>query len=626
VILRLKRGTAVLDLSAEPYHYGPDFAPPPASYQNSFSSGTAVNTGGDVLVARRATSREWSFQLLVTGATLAGIEVSIQRLEQFLSLVSLTGEDTYLEYSSLDIPEPCTGWFGAVKRYKVLAANSPQIGDIYGNAIAREEGVYITLTLTIAAHALGPARPVAFATGTVTEDITGQASGQPAGLKVAASSSVSIARAIGSYAEQAAIVSAGGAILFVWKPETANTASGDKFLFENNGGSTLECKFESDDDKFYFVVGSNTISSSAQTFAAGDTLRLLFTWGSTNKLKIYRDGTQIASGSSFTAPSDMTSLFIGSNASGANQCLGNFTITIWPSEPTLAQVAEIDAAAASILAAGGRVDYLPWMWTESGTTALDTFRDSDEDNRAIVAGIPGSAPAKYRATLTHSAAATVVKYLNCYQHPYERGAPASTDFYDEVGGSSESGNSNGDYASLATSGNSASGLPLLPTLRGVAALARMKLSGTAVIGLSLTATIDQHSVTGGTNSPTVGTDYGFYWVPPVYLVAPRDLPYSVSTFTMLLTPSATVTRLDYVQYLPLGTLLKFSGTGTLAGPSMLFDAVGVIRVNATGAEILGQTPQLCPGAYNVISHVEVLATGQDGWLQLYAVAPAWGLL
>lgn len=618
MILRLTRGTTSIDLSSGMYAPAQDFLPPGVTFANSLAIGSAISSSDALLISQQPQVRTWDFGVRVLASGAAGVNGAVRQIADFIA----AGEGLFVEYSPLDIPEPCYGWFGACMRYAVIAADSPTLTTVYRSANTREAGTIINLHLTIKSNAIGPARQVARATGTVTEDVTGQTSGQAIGVKVAASSGIAIPRAFTGGVSS--IYAAGGALLFVWRPETASTASGNKYFFENDGGGAFDGYFNATNDKFYFVVGSNTISSSAQTFAAGDVIRLLFTWGSANKLKIYRDGVQIATGSSFTAPSEMTNLYAGSNASRANQCLGNFTLTVWPTEPTAAQVAEIDAAARALTTAGLRVDHLPWMWTDSGTTELNTYRDSDEDNRAIVAGIPGGAPAKYRAMLTHSTTGTAVMYLNCYQHPLGLGLPAKTDFYAEIAGSSETGNSAGNYGTLLTSGDSSTH-PLLATVRAVAALARARLNGTAARTMYLMAKIDQLSVTGSSYTATILDAYGYYWVPPVYLTNPRDLPHSETTFSLMIFPSANIDRLDYVQYLPLGTLLKFSATSAIAGVGVLFDAAGVIRA-ATAAQIYGEVPQLYPGSYNVLSLVNVLAPSIDGWLVILQIAPSWGLL
>jgi len=136
--------------------------------------------------------------------------------------------------------------------------------------------------------------------------------------------------------------------------------------------------------------------------------------------------------------------------------------------------------------------------------------------------------------------------------------------------------------------------------------------------------VDGLSTTGSAFASSVGTTYGYYWTPPVYLSSPRELPGLETTITLALIPSANVARLDYIQYLPLGTLLKVTQAGA-DGSTILFDALGVIRT-LPGVKTLGQVPQLCPGCYNVLAHVHILEANGTGDFRVLALAPAWGLL
>jgi len=180
-----------------------------------------------------------------------------------------------------------------------------------------------------------------------------------------------------------------GAIAVTWKTDYANTAAGDRFIF-SCGSTSLRAYYQASDDKIYFTDHTNTISTAAQTFAAGDILRLIFVWGQSG-LAIYKNGSSAASGATFTPPANPTSVFIGTDDSAANHASGVFMgFTIYPRELTAGEMTAVDATSSAISSTGHRVDFIPWLWTKDGDNAVDNCDDSTYDNWAISGGIPGN--------------------------------------------------------------------------------------------------------------------------------------------------------------------------------------------------------------------------------------------
>jgi len=128
----------------------------------------------------------------------------------------------------------------------------------------------------------------------------------------------------------------------VWKPDYPSTATGDRYLaYEVLGFSFY---FNATDDKFYLTDATTTISTAAQTFAAGDTLRLYITMGNAG-LDIYVNGSNAAtSATGFTvSPGVITTVHAGSAASVGPG--GIFKLyEFYDSKLTAAQITAIDTA------------------------------------------------------------------------------------------------------------------------------------------------------------------------------------------------------------------------------------------------------------------------------------------
>ncbi len=189
---------------------------------------------------------------------------------------------------------------------------------------------------------------------------------------------------------------AGVSIAVVWKADFSNTYASDEHFFD---AGSFEAYFKASDDKIYFTDGTNTISTAAQTFAAGDVLHLVFVAGP-GSMVIYKNGASAASGSAYDPTNWYTTdLFVGSNTSAANLLRGILQgFTVYGTALTAAQALSIYTAAAPLIADGEMVDTIPYQWVYvlSGGTGIYSFAGSH--NYYILDGIDGNAPA---ITLMH---------------------------------------------------------------------------------------------------------------------------------------------------------------------------------------------------------------------------------
>jgi hypothetical protein len=165
-----------------------------------------------------------------------------------------------------------------------------------------------------------------------------------------------------------------------------------EFFDTRDGGhaTSLAAYWNNADQKFTFSDGVNSITSAAQTFASGERMVLVFTWGPSG-LNIFKNGANVATGATYTVPSAGTSVYLGVANNGAFQVNSDLVgLSIYDTELTLAQVAADYANMLPILTAGGRVETIPWLWVKDGDNIVDNCDDSSRDNWAIAGGVPGT--------------------------------------------------------------------------------------------------------------------------------------------------------------------------------------------------------------------------------------------
>jgi hypothetical protein len=233
-----------------------------------------------------------------------------------------------------------------------------------------------------------------------------------------------------------------GGFLIVWQPDYPSTASGNRYLFDT------AFYFNATDDKFYLTDGTNTISSAAQTFAAGDTLRLMCTFNTATGLKIYLNGTEIATGASYDGMTAGVN-YVGHNNASSHAGGIFLGFDFWKIDLT-SYVTAIDAAAANIIAQTGLLETIPMLWTATGSSrSIINHTDSaTHQNYFIVDGIPGDQPARTQWRLTPSQA-TKAAYMLIHTDAEEFHKVDLPQYYVDEQGTADANASGGEYKSKA---------------------------------------------------------------------------------------------------------------------------------------------------------------------------------
>lgn len=239
-----------------------------------------------------------------------------------------------------------------------------------------------------------------------------------------------------------------GSISATFRLDVASTTTATQVIFSTfdaTHAATLYGSYNFADDKFYLGDGTNTIATAAQNFAAGTVINLVFTWGASG-LRIYKDGssTPAATGATYTVPSAGANACIGCLYAGASALMGAFLgFTAYDVELTAAQAAAIGTAAVAA-AASGIVDYIPWLWTKDGDNAVDNCNDTNKDNFAVAAGVPGDEPA--RTLIDGQLSAAIVTVGTLYLCNVDHTAfIRPSELYDEQQGSADANSSGGEY-------------------------------------------------------------------------------------------------------------------------------------------------------------------------------------
>lgn len=130
-----------------------------------------------------------------------------------------------------------------------------------------------------------------------------------------------------------------GTLALQWTPKFASTDNVVTAVLFDAGG--LKATYTSADKKINFTDGTNTVSSAALTFSANVVQKLAFRWGPSGLL-VYRNGSQAATGATYTAPVLNANLYIGSDVSSANQAYSGIKpVRTWNREFSAAEMGTI---------------------------------------------------------------------------------------------------------------------------------------------------------------------------------------------------------------------------------------------------------------------------------------------
>jgi len=182
------------------------------------------------------------------------------------------------------------------------------------------------------------------------------------------------------------------AVAVVWKPDFASTQTGDRYLF-SCGSTSIRAYFNATDDKYYLTDNTNTISTAAQTFSAGDVIRLVFIV-QPGELRIYVNGTSEANGATYSPPVAPTYMYIGTDDSAANPAMGELLLfQTYDHGLSQSEVTYLDTAITALTGNSRRPGNIPCLWTIDGDNVIDNALDSTHKNYAVALDIPGNLPA-----------------------------------------------------------------------------------------------------------------------------------------------------------------------------------------------------------------------------------------
>jgi Concanavalin A-like lectin/glucanases superfamily len=185
-----------------------------------------------------------------------------------------------------------------------------------------------------------------------------------------------------------------GTIRIVWDARYAASGGVSRYFFADSNGS-LEAYLDGA-HKYHLSDGTNAaISASANQPSNQQKLVLHFVFGGGQGLKVYVDGSQEATDSTYAPPSTKaTTIYLGSDEAGANQANGIFMeFSSYDVAMTSDEVLADYNAISPLLDSGVRISPIPFLWTKDGDGIVDNCDDSTRDNWAIAGGIPGTHPA-----------------------------------------------------------------------------------------------------------------------------------------------------------------------------------------------------------------------------------------
>jgi hypothetical protein len=175
------------------------------------------------------------------------------------------------------------------------------------------------------------------------------------------------------------------------------------------------------DDKIYFTDGTNTISTAALSFAAGDLVVIHIVFGP-GTMKIYIDGAEAATGSTYASIASTTKMYFGSDSSPANHgCMTWLDLTMWTEVVTADEISADYVDVITHISGGDgygqRLSAIPWYWTEDGGV-LDLYCDSSHLDTMAAGGIDGDVPARTVLVLSNNSVnRSMLLGLNWHNQP-----------------------------------------------------------------------------------------------------------------------------------------------------------------------------------------------------------------
>ena len=221
-------------------------------------------------------------------------------------------------------------------------------------------------------------------------------------------------------------------VVYQFHVDTTACARQPVFAMDNTGNFAAQYQSGS---SLLFQDGVNAVTATIVAGSPGLTDVLHFTYGPAG-IFAYRNGALAASGSTYSPPHDGTYLYLGTNAAGVVPAGGTFLdFTTWPTAATAAEIAADYAEARTLAASAEKVSDVPWLWTKDGDDVVDNGDSSTTDNFAVIAGVPGTAPARTQISIenTNIPSTTDGYYLSNVDLPRFYLPSASHFFFDQSG-------------------------------------------------------------------------------------------------------------------------------------------------------------------------------------------------
>ena len=367
-----------------------------------------------------------------------------------------------------------------------------------------------------------------------------------------------------------------------------------------------------------FFDNTNQIVSAAQTWAANDILVLHFVYGP-GSMKIYKDGLEIATGSTYTPPVYGTYLYIGSfaNASTTRSSTTFMDFTTFDVALTVAQVQADYNNIAAVVADDQRVGSVPWLWTKDGDDIVDNADDSSRDNWCAVGGVPGSVRAKTDYVLTATTHAGY--YLVNTPLPYgdmKNSAAFTNLYYVELQGTADANASGGEYNQIVANGqyppaSDPRPVPFPYLLDGpIHFFIRLKQASAST--LSLKARIQYQSggssIDGASRTVSTTTGYKTFYLGDLNFSFPPTLPNSLKAAFLLVEVTGVSANVhgDYLMALP-GDIIKLLYPGGSTATIYLSEAQSIAldtSLNLHTIGLSGRRLNLYPDMVNrITSHL-----------------------
>lgn len=399
-------------------------------------------------------------------------------------------------------------------------------------------------------------------------------------------------------------------------------ATNMRALWQNSGGEA----------RWIFIPAQNSSQANGAltTFVADTPLVFHFVWGD-DAVTIYLNGASIATTASGITPTALgTDLYLGTTAAAGDHFPGVFhDLTAWDVSLTAAEVLADYNNVAPLVADSQRVSAIPWLWTKDGDDVVDNATDltgstgAPHDNFAIVAGVPGSAPAQtsIQGALSDTFANQGALWLSLLAH--ELFVPPNNnlvfDIVTDAGAVTDTGGAflQTSVSTVATGIanliDSASWLAEVLSGSEIYLLARVYDAG-STLNLGVVASVGNVTITTEYVSASANTTPKVFITKPVTLPArsrlakPFGLTSGLNIFLMGKHTTGTANvRVDFVAILP-RPLLKATASVSISSFALNSEeATGLLlsssTVNATPLVLTGDQIEFEPGKYNTLISV-----------------------